>query len=387
MAAASPPAASHDLSVFPTSLRNKRILLCTESFGPVNGVSRTTLSLVNHLRQHGAQVAVVAPLNHTQSDTFTSPPPSSSTSEYPKDLRLPGYPLPFNPELSIVHPLRTSTLYTQTFGPDSPPDLIYLASPASLGFQVLLQVRQHPSHLRAPIICNFQTDLAGYCAILFPWPLGRVGVAAFSAVQGYLFRHESVATIFYPSRFARRYLERQGVRGEKLELLTRGVDTGLFKPGMRSEALRRELAPCGEVILLTVARIAGEKGFDFLAQTVKDLDARGLRFTLYIVGGNHNTTVETQIHALFPTYLPLTGSRVVFAGFKHGADLATAYASADIFVYCSVTETFGLVVLEAMASGVPVVARDEGGPSDIVEHGRRGSLSRRGTGRGLRTRL
>lgn len=362
-------AALHDTSAFPESLKGKRILLCTESFGPVNGVSRTTLMLVNHLRSHGALVAVVAPRNHTKHDTFV---PAQHDGEAQVEIRIGGYPVPFNPELSIVYPVRLSALIARTFGEESPPDLIYLASPASLGFQVMLQARQQPAGRQIPVVCNFQTDLGGYCAILFPRPLSDLAVYAFAAVEGYLFRHGSVKAILYPSRFVRRYLEKQKVQEEKLGLLGRGVNTDLFNPGRRSDALRRDLAPNGEIILICVCRVAGEKGFDFLAQAAKLLDARGLRFTLYIVGGNRNAEVERGIHGMFD---PLREKRrVVFAGFKVGEELASAYASADVFLHCSVTETFGLVVLESMASGVPVVARDEGGPSDIVRHGRSGYL-------------
>ncbi|KAK0621934.1 hypothetical protein B0T17DRAFT_618312 [Bombardia bombarda] len=367
-----------DLSSFPDSLRGKRILLCTESFGPVNGVSRTTLMLVNHLRANGAVVAVVAPHNHTKQNTFIPlvKPPAAindnnrSFNQNDIELRIRGYPLPFNPELSIVYPFRLSTLYKQTFG--HPPDLIYLASPASLGFQVMLQLRQQPAQSQIPIICNFQTDLAGYCAILFPPPLSDLAVLAFSAVQAYLFRHASVKTVFYPSRFVRRYLEGNKVQRDKMKLLQRGVDTRLFHPGKRNEVLRREIAPGGEVILICVARLAGEKGFGFLADVAAALDDRRVEFKLVIVGGNRNRVVEEEVRALFA--LLVKKGRVVFVGFKMGEALAEMYASCDVFLHCSVTETFGLVVLESMASGVPVVARDEGGPSDIVRERESGFL-------------
>ncbi|KAK0719413.1 glycosyltransferase family 4 protein [Lasiosphaeris hirsuta] len=361
------------LSAFPDSLRGKRILLCTESFGPVNGVSRTTLMLVNHLRENGANVAVVAPHNHTQQNTFVPTTPTTvAENDNNRDVRIHGYPLPYNPELSVVYPVRLSTLYAKTFEGETP-DLIYLASPASLGFQVMLQLRQQPPDNQIPIICNFQTDLAGYCAILFPPPFSNLAVLAFARVQTFLFNHASIKTIFYPSQFVRRYLEKHSVQSEKLELLQRGVDTAVFNPSRRSDALRAELAPNGEIILICVSRIAGEKGFDFLADAATALDARGLNFKLYIVGGNRNTAVETEIQ---DSFAPLVEKgKVIFAGFKVGEVLATAYASADVFLHCSVTETFGLVVLESMASGVPVVARDEGGPSDIVRDGETGYLT------------
>ncbi|KKA29305.1 hypothetical protein TD95_002373 [Thielaviopsis punctulata] len=357
----------HDYNEFPHLLKGKRILLCTESFGPVNGVSRTTLMLVNHLRAQGANVAVVAP--QTTQNTFT---PLKGEADNQLEVRINGYPLPFNPELSIVYPVRISALIARTWGAEHKPDLIYLASPASLGFQIMLQVRQQPRAAQIPVICNFQTDLSGYCGILFPWPLSSMAMFTFDTVQSYLFRHDSVKTVFYPSRFVLRYLQRQGVQEEKMDVIRRGVNASLFRPSHRDEALRTRLAPNGEVILICISRLAGEKGFGFLADAAKELHRRSIPFVLYIVGGNRKPEVEQEIHKLFEPLQEV--GRVVFAGFRMGDELAAAYASGDIFLHCSVTETFGLVVLEAMASGVPVVARDEGGPSDIITHGKDGYL-------------
>ncbi|RFU27318.1 hypothetical protein B7463_g9027, partial [Scytalidium lignicola] len=356
---------------FPPSLRGKRILLATESFGPVNGVSRTTLMLVEYLRSHGVQVAVVAP--HISvgapTSTVTSAPGEGSQIE----VRLQGYPLPYNPELSVVYPVRLLQLYARTF--NAPPDLIYLASPASLGFQILLQLRQQQESAVPPVLLNFQTDLSGYCEILFPAPLDAFASWVFNSVQGYLFRHPSVRTIFYPSLFVRRYLEKIGIQSDKMVNLRRGVNGELFHPSKKSEAMRKRLAPNNEIILLTVCRLAPEKGFEFLADVAKKLDALSFPFKLLIVGGNRNPQVETDIHNLFGDLATSTkNNKVSFAGFLQGEDLAQAYASADIFLHCSITETFGLVVLEAMASGVPVIARDEGGPSDIIENEKSGYL-------------
>jgi len=364
---ASPP----NLDEFPAGLRGRRILLCTESFGPVNGVSRTTLMLVNHLRSQGALVAVVAPDNHTQMNTFVPVNTDNIEPSFTQEVRLAGYPLPVNPELSVVYPVRLSELYRRTFG--QAPDLIYLASPASLGFQVMLQLRKLPKEAQVPIVCNFQTDLAGYCEILFPAPLGTAASWIFGVVQSYLFRHDSVKTIFYPSKFVRRYLETAcGIDGDKMEVLRRGVSTDGFNPGRRSQELRRQWAPDGEIILFTCSRIAGEKGYGFLAQAAETLDQRGLAFKLVIVGGNRNPVVEQEVKNMFAA--TAAKGKVIFTGFKVGEDLMAHYASADIFLHCSITETFGLVVLEAMASGVPVIARDEGGPSDIIDHGHTGFL-------------
>lgn len=341
---------------FPPSLRNKRILLATESLGPVNGVSRTTRSLIEYLRSNGANVAVVAP--KVDEKRFQLGPLAYA------NIRLHGEPLPYNPDLTVVHPFRYDRLCTRTFKPD----LVYLASPASVGFQFLLQIRQ----LQEPpaVVCNFQTDLSAYSEIIFPPGMDRFAVWLLGMVQGFLFSHRSVYTIFYPCSDIRRYLEKVGAPTPKLALLGRGVDTVLFNPKHRDEDYRKQIAPNGEIILTCICRLAPEKGFQFLAQVAEKLVEAGLNFKLQIVGGNRNPAVEAEVQRYFKN----VADRVIFPGFLNGMDLARAYAAADLFLHCSITETFGLVVLEAMASGMPVVARDQGGPSEIIKHGQTGYL-------------
>ncbi|ETN37155.1 uncharacterized protein HMPREF1541_08145 [Cyphellophora europaea CBS 101466] len=341
---------------FPEQLRGKRILLATESLGPVNGVSRTTRSLIEYLRANGANVAVVAPKIDEKRFNL-------GRLAY-ANVRLHGQPLPYNPDLTVVHPFRYDRLCTRTFKPD----LVYLASPASVGFQFLLQIRQ----LQEPpaVVCNFQTDLSAYSEIIFPPGMDKFAVWLLGLVQGFLFSHRSVYTIFYPCSDIRKYLEKVGAPANRLALLGRGVDTTLFHPSHRDEEYRKRLAPNGEIILTCICRLAPEKGFQFLAQVAEKLAEAGLAFKLLIVGGNRNPAVEQEVQSYFRN----VRDRTIFAGFLGGVDLARAYAAADLFLHCSITETFGLVVLEAMASGMPVVARDQGGPSEIIRNGQTGYL-------------
>ncbi|OCL10630.1 glycosyltransferase family 4 protein [Glonium stellatum] len=342
--------------LFPVELRGKHILLATESLGPVNGVSRTTRSLIHYLRENGVHVAIVAP-------KFKGRGLNPNSSDDP-EVRVSGYPLPYNPDLTVAYPLRLDRIYERSFQPD----LIYLASPASVGFQFLLQIRQLSSPPR--VLLNFQTDLSAYSEIIFPRPMDHFAVWLLRAVQGFLFNHKAVHTIFYPSSGVREYLEKAGAPSNKLVHLGRGVDTSLFDPSCRDEEYRKEIAPNGELILACVGRLAPEKGFEYLAQVARRLEEKNLSFKLLIVGGNRNPSVEEDVRGFFRELR----DRVVFTGFLEGKLLARAYASADIFVHCSITETFGLVVLEAMACGLPVVARDCGGPSEIVVDQKSGYL-------------
>ncbi|KAI1496043.1 hypothetical protein F5X99DRAFT_422428 [Biscogniauxia marginata] len=276
------------LEIFPEGLRSCRILLCTESFGPVNGVSCTTPMLVNHLISYGVLVLVVTPYNYTKVNTFSpiKAVDKGKRFSYCLGTWLTGCPLPFNPELSVVYPLR-----------------------------------QQVEEAQVPIICNFQTGLAGYCSILFPLPLGEIASWVFTKAEGYFSRHSSV---FYPCTSVKSSVEK------------RCQHRGGFRPHRRSKELRKEWH-----------RMEPHK--------------RHLDFKLVI-----------EIKDMFK---PLsTKGKATFTGFKIFDDLMAYYASADVFLDCFVTKTFGLVVLEAMASGVPATARDRGGPSDTIKHGRTGFL-------------
>jgi glycosyltransferase involved in cell wall biosynthesis len=343
-------------SEFPASLRNERILLASESLGPINGVSRTTTNLILSLQQEDVPLKLVAPhYIHSKS----RPPLSIGPVR-----RLGGIPLPYTPELTVAYPFRLDRLSFKF-----KPSLLYLASPASVGFQILLQLRCMSN---PPVVmANFQTDLSAYAKVILPSPLDRYSEWLLQFVQGWLYNYPCVHTIFYPSTPVRQYLIEAGVPKEKLVHLGRGVDTVLFNPRHRDFAWRKQIAPRGELILVVVGRLAPEKGFPFLARVALKLQDLQVPFKLLIVGGNRNASVEQEIRNAFNP----VRERVTFTGFLEGEALSRAYATADVFVHCSVTETFGLVVLEAMACGLPVVARDEGGPSEIVKEGTSGFLT------------
>ena len=347
-------------------VKGKSILVCTESYGNIDGVSNTTFNIVTYLRQSGAHVVIIAPSSGQR----------SSTELIYDAIRISGWPLPYNPELSVVYPARIDRLCRRAFG--QLPDLIYLASPATLGFQLLLQLRllsSSPTWSRIPIICNFQTDLSSYADIHFPAPVSHFLKGTLQLTESVFFSHHSVKSVFYPSSSIHNYLTSLSIPSNKLKILRRGVDTTLFSPSKSSPALRQSLlgpyAKGKELILLSVCRLAPEKGFDFLAIITSRLYQLNFPFRLHIVGGNSNPAVVSSIQSLF-AHLP--DGLVIFSGTLKGEELAKAYASADVFVHSSITETFGLVVLEAMASGLPVVARDVGGPSDTVRDGKSGFL-------------
>jgi glycosyltransferase involved in cell wall biosynthesis len=345
----------NNLTEFPEALRGKRILLASESIGPINGVSRTTTQLILYLQKNGVDLKLVAP--HYLGEKSQEALPIGYVR------RLNGLPLPYSPELSVAYPFRLDRVCG-----NFKPDLIYLASPASVGFQVMLQARGFPNP--PPIVANFQTDLAAYSEIIFPSPLDKYGSWLLQIVQSFLFNHHCVETVFYPSSPVRDYLVGSGVDDDKLFQLGRGVDTELFSPSYRDDSLRAKIAPNGEIVLLCVGRLAPEKGFGYLATIAIRLVRLQIPYKLVIVGGNRNPAVEKEVKNFFAP----VAEKVHFTGFLEGVALARAYASADVFLHCSVTETFGLVILEAMACGLPVIARAAGGPIDILRGGSGGFL-------------
>jgi glycosyltransferase involved in cell wall biosynthesis len=164
-------------------------------------------------------------------------------------------------------------------------------------------------------------------------------------------------SVFVNSEEYRRRWIARGFAPEKLKILPRGLDTALFSPEHRDPGFWEKFGEHnGAVHLLYVGRISKEKDLDVLAEAYRQLCEEGLPVRLYFVGDGPYLQALNQA---------LPGA--VFTGYLRGKELAAAYASADVFVFPSTTDTFGNVVIEAQASGVPVIVSDTGGPKELVE--------------------
>ncbi len=172
--------------------------------------------------------------------------------------------------------------------------------------------------------------------------------------------------VFVNSDEYRQSWVKRGFDPAKLKIFPRGLDTELFTPARREPAFWEKFgASNGQVRLLYVGRISREKDLDVLADAYRRLRAEDLPVQLFVVG--HGPYAEA-----FAESLP----EAFFTGYLTGKELATAYASADIFVFPSTTDTFGNVIIEAQASGVPVVVSDSGGPKELVEDKANGLITR-----------
>jgi phosphatidylinositol alpha 1,6-mannosyltransferase len=316
-------------------LVNVRIAIVAESFPPdVNGVAHCTLRVVEHLVTRGHQPLVIAP----------APAPGTPGADGPFPcpvIRTRSVPVPGYRSFRIGLPGRV--LWFALAG--HRPDLVHLASPFVLGAAL---------HAR-PTVAVYQTDVPGYARV---YRTGRLGEAA----AWYWLRriHNAADRTLAPSTASAGSLREHGVR--RVRVWGRGVDTELFNPARRSERLRRELAPGGEVLVGYVGRLAPEKHLDLLGPVAALPGTR-----LVIAGGG-------PAGATLRRALP----GAVFLGPRHGTDLAGIYASLDVFVHSGARETFGQTLQEAAASGLPVVAPAAGGPLDIVSEGTTGYLVRPG---------
>ncbi|MFE2069445.1 glycosyltransferase family 4 protein [Streptomyces sp. NPDC059467] len=312
-----------------------RVVIVTESFPPdVNGVAHCALQTARHLvdRGHAPLVVAPAPAPGHRLDASAAPCPV---------VHVPSLPLPGYPQVRVALPSRKLAAALI----EHRADVVHLASPFILGVRGMAAA----ARLGIPAVAVYQTDLAGYARTY----VGAGEAAAWRRIRSV---HGAADRTLAPSTASISDLEAHGV--PRIQLWQRGVDTVRFRPEFRDEALRREIAPNGEVIVGYVGRLAPEKQVELLAGVC------GLEGVKVVIVGDG----PAQAH--LTEALP----GAVFLGRRTGHDLARIFASFDVFAHTGPFETFCQTVQEAMASGVPVVAPAAGGPIDLVDHGRTGFL-------------
>ncbi|MER6716036.1 MULTISPECIES: glycosyltransferase family 1 protein [unclassified Streptomyces] len=311
-----------------------RVVIVTESFPPdVNGVAHCALQTARHLVERGHAPVVVAPA--------PAPGNKPDASAPCPVVHVPSLPLPGYPQVRVALPSRRLAAALI----EHRADVVHLASPFVLGVRGMAAA----ARLGVPAVAVYQTDLAGYARTY----MGAGEAAAWRRIRSV---HGAADLTLAPSSAALNDLESHGV--PRVKLWPRGVDTERFRPDRRDEALRRELAPNGELIVGYVGRLAPEKQVELLAGVC---GLEGVR--VVVVGDGPSRPGLEQA---------LPGA--VFLGRRTGDDLARVFASFDVFAHTGPFETFCQTVQEAMASGLPVVAPAAGGPLDLVAHGHTGLL-------------
>ncbi len=310
-----------------------KITFVTDTFAPqLNGVATTLSRLVEELRKRGHEVEIVRP--------------SVLACEEP-GMQVPSFALPGYPEVRVGLPMG---LILQSRWHRKRPDVIYVATETPLGASAINAARA----LQIPVASGFHTNFQQYMTH-YQLPLLE------RATMRYLRHvHNRTDRTFVPSHDVIAELRRQGFAN--LELLQKGVDTRQFSPKHRDPFLRHEWgagsrAPVG----LFVGRIAPEKNLPLVVRTFTELQRRFPDFRGVFVGDGPKLA---ELKARRPDF--------IYVGKRHGEDLSRHYASADLFVFPSMTETFGNVTLEAMASGLAVVAFDYAAARQHIADGENG---------------
>lgn len=314
----------------------RRVAIIAEAFLPkVDGVSKTAFLTLRYLQQTGREVLVFAP--------DTAPPQVGETEV----VALPSLGIAQAPETRVALPSLTVASRLEEFQPD----LIHMFSPALLSVSGMLTARLR--HI--PVIANYQTDLPGYAE--------RYGMPVFSQpMRDWLrFIHNGCHLTLVPSKTTYDQLNQWGYH--RLRYWGRGVNLKRFNPEHRSDEWRARLLNGRDphsLVCVYVGRLANEKRVDLLLEVAR---LPGVALTIIGDGGKRE-----ELENLF------AGTGTHFTGYLFGEELGRAFASADVFCFTGPNETFGQVVQEAMASGLPSVVINQGGVADLVIEGETGFI-------------
>ncbi len=331
--------------------RALRIAIVTETWPPeVNGVAATVSRVVEGLCARGHAVDLVRP---RQAGDSVMREPVAWTETLVRGMDIPRYP-----QLKLGLPAGAA-LRRQWRA--RRPDVVHLVTEGPLGWSALRAALA----LKLPVVSDFRTNFHAYSQ---HYGIGWLGTPVMAYLRSF---HNRTLRTMVPTEALRAELQAAGFDG--LRVVARGVDMQRFDPRHRSAALRASWgAGPGTMVALCVGRLAAEKNLDAVLAAAAAMRAQHAGLRLVLVGeGPERARLQQQCPA------------AVFVGVRHGADLAAHYASADVFLFPSMTETFGNVVPEAMASGLAVVAYDHAAARDLVRDGHNGLLARLGDGAGF----
>ncbi|MDQ8193567.1 glycosyltransferase family 1 protein [Coraliomargarita sp. SDUM461004] len=318
-----------------------KICIVTETYPPeVNGVAMTLHRISDELRQQGHRVSIVRPRQSSE----------AQNAQYTDETIVTGLPLPGYDGLRFGLPCRRKL---RTLWAAEPPDIIYAATEGPLGQSSI----KAAADLKIPIVSGFHTNFHEYMKH-YKLPILE------KMVEGFLRKtHNKTRRTFAPSQDVIQRLQDMGIEGTRL--LGRGVDTKLFNPDKRDPQLRQRWGVRDDgLVALFVSRLAAEKNIPLAAQAFEQIKRDHPNVACVFVGDGPARAKLEKAHPDF-----------IFAGMQKGEDLARHYASADLFVFPSVTETFGNVVTEAMASGLVTLAYDYAAPGRFIIDARNGFLA------------
>jgi len=319
------------------------ISVVTETFPPdINGVAHTLSKMVNGLQLNGHDIWLVRPRIEKKE--------LAQNRQGFNELLVKGMPIPFYKQLRMGLPAKKEL---HRLWSHKRPDVVHIATEGPLGWSAL----QVAKKLKIPISTDFRTNFHAYSS---HYGIGWLSGAILSYMRKF---HNSADATMVPTEQLAQTLSSAGF--ERLHVVPRGIDTQLFSPSKRDPALRASWkADSDTIVMLYVGRLAVEKNLELVLQTYAMAKQQSVKAKLVLVGDG------PMRHELEQSF-----ADVIFAGFRTGEDLAAHYASADMFVFASQTETFGNVTLEAMASGLAVVAFNHAAAGELIQNGVNGMLA------------
>lgn len=318
-------------------------MLFTDTLGDVNGVSRFIRNAADMAKGTGRGLTVLTSTNFEvpRQSNIVNVPPLFAT-------KMPRYE---NLEL-VLPPVRRMLAEARRLSPD----VIHISTPGSVGLVGLLAAKV----LSKPIVGVYHTDFPAYIEKLFRNESMTLGCEWFMRAF-----YGRFASIFSRSDSYADRLLGMGIARERLHTLRPGIMTEQFRPGARDDSVFGENSRV--VRYLFCGRVSVEKNMPMLARLWKRADVvlreQGVEAELVVIGdGPYREEMERE----------LNGTRARFLGFRYGLELTTLYASCDVFVFPSTTDTLGQVVMESQSSGLPVLVTDQGGPKEVVRDGETG---------------
>lgn len=320
--------------------RKLRIAVVTETYPPeINGVAMTISRMVEGLRQKHV-VELIRPRQNPQD--------SAKQESAFQEVLVRGFPIPRYQGLKLGLPAKQRLIKLWT---KQRPDVVHLVTEGPLGSSALSAARK----LGIPVSSDFHTNFHSYSQHYgFGWLQ--------KTVAAYLCNlHNRTDTTLVPTNELRDTLKQEGY--QNLQVVARGVETALFHPGKRSRKLRAQwgLLADDDLAVIYVGRISAEKNLPLVLRTFEAMQAVNPKLKLVMVGDG---PVRAELQR--------KNSEYIFAGMRTGEDLAAHYASGDIFLFPSMTETYGNVTVEAMASGLAVVAYRYAAAAEHIVHGENG---------------
>jgi phosphatidylinositol alpha 1,6-mannosyltransferase len=317
-----------------------RVALFTGNYNYcADGVALVLNRLVAHLEKSGMAVRVIAPTKKTPAFAHTG-----------TLISVPSITFPLNPNYRVAWGMPRRM---RKFLADWRPDIVHLASPDALGFAALRWARRH--HI--PAVATYHTHYGGYMKY---FGLGFLEPITWKVMRQF---YNRTTETYVPSASMREVLRAHGLNC-RMKIWPHGVDTDIFRPERRSMEWRRSHGiQDHEILVGYVGRLVWEKAVDIWADVIQRVEQSGRPIRSLMIG-------DGPVAPILKRRLP----RTLFPGYLPHDQLGTALASMDIFLYPSLSETFGCVTLEAMACGVPPVAADATGSRDLILHGQTGFL-------------